>query len=103
MGETEEIFKAVSEFVAAMQLPEEIHKLKCRINRLTSKRCGNCDHSMKTSCPRHGKCGGNSVLTSTPPNDTPACNDFMLVCYTKELVDELTNEIVALKISTKSS
>jgi hypothetical protein len=83
-------------FDAFYKATSEIHKLDAiqkkqeQINRVTAKRCGNCDLWMKSTCIPEKKHGQFKSMNSR------ACNAFTYCHSSLSLQDEFTAELAEI-------
>jgi len=87
MTEVDAIFDAVGKASSYVHLCHNIREKKEQIRNVQQKRCGNCDHWMKSSCkPEKEKKQFKSC-------NSFACGDFERDYFSKQLEAKFTEEL----------
>jgi len=84
------IFDAVIMAGKLIALEHRIAEKKAQINSVNQKRCGNCDHWMKSSCVPEKKHKQFKSMNSL------SCNDFVLSWSSNMLSNEFKSELKEL-------
>ena len=85
------IFDAVNKASKTVHLQDAINNKKIQIRSVTSERCGNCFHWMKTSCVPEEKHGRFKSCNGI------ACKEFSLTLLNHTLIDDFKQELVDLQ------
>lgn len=85
------IFDAVAEMAVEQMHQHAIAEKRSQITNMQQRRCGNCDHWMKTSC-RPEKEGGQLKSISSL-----GCSDFEPDWFSMRRTKELQNELATLE------
>ena len=85
------IFDAFGKAAKRLIIEDAYDKKLSQIKSCQAKRCGNCDHWMKSSCVPEKKNGAFKSMNSM------ACNDFVLGFTSKYLLEDFNKELCELK------
>jgi len=85
------IFDAFGTFSDVVHLSDDRHAKQAQIRDVNAKRCGNCDHWMKTTCVPEKKHGQFKSNYST------ACSAFTLSPNSKRSNDQFVVELAEIE------
>ena len=90
-NQAEAIFDAFAEMVGELGKADAIKKQEVKIANCTRKKCGNCDHWMKSTCKPEKERGQRKSMNSY------ACSDFVLAYSSKLIIGSAKEKLAILK------
>ncbi len=85
------IFDAFGEYAKKEMTRWKREQKMTQIRSVESRRCGNCDHWMKSSCKPEKEHGQFKSMNS------PGCGDFIIDYGSKQLIDKFKDELERMK------
>ena len=91
------IFDALGKTAQICQIKDQYQNKLAQIESVQAKRCGNCEHWMKSSCVPEEEHGQFKSMNSL------ACKNFILAHSSKYMLKEFTDELRKIGLKLKES